>query len=266
MIARPPGMSSSRIVRTVARSSSICSTTLVAMTVSSRYLAKRAPAPASGMDLHPQNANLQTLVGQRLEFKVSQYEKAGRDVVVTRRPMLEKEAHERRKKALEVLQEGSDMDGVVRTVVDIRLGLYARVWRFASVADLGRITTAALLGTIVAAGVAAFAGFVMGAGPWRTLPGSIWIAESAFSLAVLGGTRFAIRALSDWATIPLPTLAAQPVRTLLYGAGQTGVLMARSARRKPRRSTSTASPSASTRAAFRARAPTCRAAALPPRR
>jgi small subunit ribosomal protein S1 len=78
----------------------------------------RAFAPASGMDLHPQNANLQTLVGQRLEFKVSQYEKAGRDVVVTRRPMLEKEAHERRKKALEVLQEGSEMDGVVRTVVE----------------------------------------------------------------------------------------------------------------------------------------------------
>lgn len=78
----------------------------------------RAFAPASGMDLHPQNANLQNLVGQRLEFKVSQYEKAGRDVVVTRRPMLEREAHERRKKALEVLQEGAEMDGVVRTVVE----------------------------------------------------------------------------------------------------------------------------------------------------
>lgn len=78
----------------------------------------RAFAPASGVDLHPQNANLAQLVGQRLEFKVTQFEKAGRDVVVTRRPMLEKEAHERRKKALEVLQEGTEMEGVVRTVVD----------------------------------------------------------------------------------------------------------------------------------------------------
>ncbi len=78
----------------------------------------RAFAPASGVDLHPQNANLQQLVGERLEFKVTQYDKGGRDVVVTRRPMLEKEAHERRKKALEVLQEGSEMDGVVRTVVE----------------------------------------------------------------------------------------------------------------------------------------------------
>jgi small subunit ribosomal protein S1 len=78
----------------------------------------RAFAPASGMDLHPQNANFASLVGQRLEFKVVQYEKAGRDVVVTRRPMLEAEAHERRKHALTLLQEGQVMHGVVRTVVE----------------------------------------------------------------------------------------------------------------------------------------------------
>jgi len=78
----------------------------------------RAFAPASGMDLHPQNANFASLVGQRLEFKVVQYEKAGRDVLVTRRPMLEAEAHERRKHALTLLQEGQVMRGVVRTVVE----------------------------------------------------------------------------------------------------------------------------------------------------
>ncbi len=78
----------------------------------------RAFAPASGMDLHPQNANFATLVGQRMDFKVVQYEKAGRDVVVTRRPMLEAEAHERRKHALTLLHEGQVMQGVVRTVVE----------------------------------------------------------------------------------------------------------------------------------------------------
>ncbi|HEX6275755.1 MAG TPA: S1 RNA-binding domain-containing protein [Polyangiaceae bacterium] len=78
----------------------------------------RAFAPASGMDLHPANANFTTLVGQRMEFKVSQYEKAGRDVVVTRRPMLEAEAHERRKHALSLLQTGQVTPGVVRTVVE----------------------------------------------------------------------------------------------------------------------------------------------------
>jgi small subunit ribosomal protein S1 len=78
----------------------------------------RAFAPASGMDLHPGNANFAALVGQRLDFKVVQYEKAGRDVVVTRRPLLEAEAHERRKQALKLLQEGQVMKGVVRTVVE----------------------------------------------------------------------------------------------------------------------------------------------------
>lgn len=78
----------------------------------------RAFAPASGMDLHPQNANFASLLGQRLEFKVVQYDKGGRDVVVTRRPMLEAEAHERRKHALTLLQEGQVMQGVVRTVVE----------------------------------------------------------------------------------------------------------------------------------------------------
>jgi small subunit ribosomal protein S1 len=78
----------------------------------------RAFAPASGMDLHPANANFSSLVGQRLDFKVTQYEKAGRDVVVTRRPMLEAEAHERRKHALTLLSEGQVMTGIVRTVVE----------------------------------------------------------------------------------------------------------------------------------------------------
>ncbi|MEI9939334.1 MAG: S1 RNA-binding domain-containing protein [Pseudomonadota bacterium] len=78
----------------------------------------RAFAPASGMDLHPANANFAVLVGQRVEFKVVQYEKGGRDVVVSRRPMLEAEAHERRKHAITLLQEGQVMNGVVRTVVE----------------------------------------------------------------------------------------------------------------------------------------------------
>jgi small subunit ribosomal protein S1 len=78
----------------------------------------RAFAPASGMDLHPSNANFVALVGQRLDFKVIQYKNAGRDVVVTRRPMLEAEAHERRKQALALLTEGQVMRGVVRTVVE----------------------------------------------------------------------------------------------------------------------------------------------------
>jgi small subunit ribosomal protein S1 len=78
----------------------------------------RAFAPASGMDLHPANANFAGLVGQRIDFRVLQFDKGGRDVVVTRRPMLEAEAHERRKHALTLLTEGQELKGIVRTVVE----------------------------------------------------------------------------------------------------------------------------------------------------
>ncbi|MEO8183463.1 MAG: S1 RNA-binding domain-containing protein [Deltaproteobacteria bacterium] len=78
----------------------------------------RAFAPASGMDLHPQNANFTSLLGQVMDFKVTQCDEKARDVVVTRRPMLEAEAHERRKTALQHLSEGQVLKGTVRTVVE----------------------------------------------------------------------------------------------------------------------------------------------------
>ncbi len=78
----------------------------------------RAFAPASGMDLHPQNANFASLLGQVLEFKVTQCDEKARDVVVTRRPLLEAEAHERRKTALKLLTEGQVLGGTVRTIVE----------------------------------------------------------------------------------------------------------------------------------------------------
>ena len=78
----------------------------------------RAFAPASGMDLHPQNANFTSLLGQVMDFKVTQCDDKARDVVVTRRPMLEAEAHDRRKTALQHLSEGQVLKGTVRTVVE----------------------------------------------------------------------------------------------------------------------------------------------------
>src|SRR5688572_16596240 len=78
----------------------------------------RAFAPASGMDLHPQNANFASLVGKVFDFKVVQCDANVRDVVVTRRPMLESEAHEKRKHALGLLKEGQVVKGVIRTIVE----------------------------------------------------------------------------------------------------------------------------------------------------
>src|SRR4029077_2676051 len=58
-----------------------------------------------------------SLVGKRLSFAVAQYAKRGRDVVLSRRSLLESEAKERREEALKKLEMGSVVEGVVRTVV-----------------------------------------------------------------------------------------------------------------------------------------------------
>lgn len=76
----------------------------------------RAFAPASHMDLR-HGADLSDLVGKRMAFSVAQYGKRGRDVVVSRRSMLEAEAKALREEALSKIEIGAVVDGIVRTVV-----------------------------------------------------------------------------------------------------------------------------------------------------
>ena len=76
----------------------------------------RAFAPASHVELRP-GADLSYLVGKRLSFAVTQYAKRGRDVVLSRRALLESEAKEKRTEALKNIKVGAVVDGVVRTIV-----------------------------------------------------------------------------------------------------------------------------------------------------
>jgi small subunit ribosomal protein S1 len=76
----------------------------------------RAFAPASHVDLRP-GSDLSHLVGKRLAFAVTQYAKRGRDVVLSRRALLEVEYKEKREEALKNIKFGEVVDGVVRTIV-----------------------------------------------------------------------------------------------------------------------------------------------------
>ncbi len=76
----------------------------------------RAFAPASHVDAR-HGADLGYLVGQRLDFVVTQYAKKGRDVVVSRRKMIEEEQKKLRVEALAKVEPGSVHMGVVRKVV-----------------------------------------------------------------------------------------------------------------------------------------------------
>lgn len=76
----------------------------------------RAFAPGSQMELRL-GADLHPLIGKRLPFLVTHYAKRGRDVIVSRRSMLEAEAKVAREAALAKLKVGETVDGVVRSIV-----------------------------------------------------------------------------------------------------------------------------------------------------
>jgi small subunit ribosomal protein S1 len=76
----------------------------------------RAFAPGSHMDVRL-GADLHPLVGKRLSFHVTQYGKRGRDVVLSRRAMLEKESKAAREAALQKITPGEIVEGTVRSVV-----------------------------------------------------------------------------------------------------------------------------------------------------
>jgi FlaA1/EpsC-like NDP-sugar epimerase len=127
---------------------------------------------------------------------------------------------------------------VIQLVTNYQFGLYGRAWRFASVGDLARIVGSVLTGAAIATAIVALgvvAGILQAPGqnsapvpPIEFLP-----LEVVFTLFVVGGARFAIRAASDfvWWTGREGDVEGRP--TLLYGAGRIGVMMARSAQRKP---------------------------------
>jgi FlaA1/EpsC-like NDP-sugar epimerase len=121
-----------------------------------------------------------------------------------------------------------------RTVANVRLGLYSRRWRFASVPELERIAMAVLLGSVLAVALY-YTVLALSRDPDPgALPLRFWVMEALLSACFLGGGRFAVRAAYDHTRefAGAPDLTIEPA--LLYGAGQTGVGVVRSADRDPR--------------------------------
>src|SRR6476660_7116852 len=85
---------------------------------------------------------------------------------------------------------------VVRPVVNDRFGLCRRLWSHASVPELAQVVYAITLGSAISIVLAAALYRVTG---WATLElgPSFWILEFLFSLALIGGMRFLLRALSE---------------------------------------------------------------------
>jgi FlaA1/EpsC-like NDP-sugar epimerase len=121
---------------------------------------------------------------------------------------------------------------IVRPPIDVAGGLYSRAWRYASIPELVRITTVVLVGTL--AGIAFFyfvlvplgtGGTVTGVG---SFPRSFFILEGLLTLIGIGGSRFLIRALTEWQRNRVASLGQEArIPTLVYGAGDVGATVLR---------------------------------------
>ena len=77
----------------------------------------RCFCPVSQIDLQNQE-DLDVYLGQTYSFLVMEVREGGRNVVVSRRALLQREADVARKKALETLQPGSILQGTVRSLAE----------------------------------------------------------------------------------------------------------------------------------------------------
>ena len=122
---------------------------------------------------------------------------------------------------------------LVRPPLAVVFGLYRRVWRYASLPDLIQIGKAAAAGTVISAGIVYLVLLPLGTTSPVPLPRSFWITEALLFVGMIGGARLLIRAASEWAQRrALDEGALHRIPTLLYGAGQTGMIVARSAFRQ----------------------------------
>jgi UDP-GlcNAc:undecaprenyl-phosphate GlcNAc-1-phosphate transferase len=109
--------------------------------------------------------------------------------------------------------------------VFIPFGLYRGVWRYAGARD-----AASVVGAVVIAETIAFA-FLSATQVWGDFPRSVFVVDALISIVLIGGSRFAERAL-DRGLGGLRARSTQH-RTLIVGAGRSGRSLMRELRETP---------------------------------
>ncbi|MEZ0239570.1 MAG: SDR family NAD(P)-dependent oxidoreductase [Chloroflexota bacterium] len=119
---------------------------------------------------------------------------------------------------------------LVMPPVFIGFGLYRREWRYASVNEMVAITAAILVGTGIAFAIQLLLG-ALGVPGTNGYPRSVFVIEALLLLALVGGSRFALRAGIERSDRGGNGREAVPV--LVYGAGEVGATVTRVADRDP---------------------------------
>ena len=118
----------------------------------------------------------------------------------------------------------------VRPLVNRWFDLYSHSWRYVSVPELLRLLIATAAGSAIM--VAAFIACALVAHPLVDgFPRSFWLLEGGLSLALMGFLRLAPRIVADASAAQSP--CNWQSRTIMYGAGDAGAMMARGAARQP---------------------------------
>lgn len=120
----------------------------------------------------------------------------------------------------------------IKLAVFYYLGLYGRLWRYASVDELVRIIGATLLAETVGAGI--MIGTVIHLVGITSFPRSIPFIDALITMIVAGGPRFAVR----WAYRGgIPRRRSDPGvgtrRVLIMGAGDVGAMIVKEMRERP---------------------------------
>jgi FlaA1/EpsC-like NDP-sugar epimerase len=124
---------------------------------------------------------------------------------------------------------------LARPLVNIRFGLYRRVWRYASIDDLIQTAIATLVGSFIALLLVFGLVLLLGVASREPVPPSFWVIEWTFNLAFVGGIRLVFPALSELRVHRSTAQSTQRrIPTLLFGAGDAGTVMARSSLREPK--------------------------------
>src|SRR5215207_8021122 len=112
---------------------------------------------------------------------------------------------------------------IIKIPVYFLFGLYRRLWMYASTGELRLITVAVTTASVLTSGVMALlivSGRVLPGMP-RTALGIDWL----LSLILIGGSRFALRILSEQSMSVRPSRKGK--RALVIGAGDAGALVVR---------------------------------------
>ena len=105
------------------------------------------------------------------------------------------------------------------------LGLYNRLWQYASIGELVSVIMAVTLGTVINI---ALLYFIMQGGQ-LPLPRSILPISWLLNIFLIGGSRLLWRLVRDYGLKPIQQSDGRPV--LIVGAGATGVLVAKELKR-----------------------------------